>query len=164
MRDCHRLGILVHGTFIVGLPGETRETIERTIAFAKEIDPYSLQVSLAAPYPGTELYRAGAARTAGCRSSAPAAIWCRTRASRRRCCRYDELSSAEMHAALERFYRAYYLRPRPILRIVRDMVRDREVMVRRLREAREFFSFMAQRRQPPATPARMADGATAVSH
>ena len=67
-----------------------------------------------------------------------------------------------MHAALERFYRAYYLRPRPILRIVRDMLRDREVMVRRLREAREFFSFMAQRRQPPATPARAADGATAA--
>ena len=61
---------------------------------------------------------------------------------------YDGLSSAEMHAALERFYRAYYLRPRPILRIMRDMVRDREVMRRRLREAREFFSFMAQRRQP----------------
>ena len=58
--DCHRLGILLHGTFILGLPGETPETIERTIAFAKKIDPYSLQVSLAAPYPGTELYRAGA--------------------------------------------------------------------------------------------------------
>ncbi len=59
-----------------------------------------------------------------------------------------------MHEALERFYRAYYLRPRPILRIVRDMLRDREVMVRRLREAREFFSFMAQRRQPPGSGAR----------
>ena len=53
MRDCHALGILVHGTFIVGLPGETRETIATTIEFAKQIDPYSLQVSLAAPYPGT---------------------------------------------------------------------------------------------------------------
>ena len=56
MEDCHRLGILVHGTFIVGLPGETRDSIERTIEFAKTIDPYSLQVSLAAPYPGTALY------------------------------------------------------------------------------------------------------------
>ena len=64
---------------------------------------------------------------------------------------YDSLSSAEMHEALERFYRAYYLRPRPILRIVKDMLRDREVMKRRLREAREFFSFMAQRRQPAAS-------------
>ncbi len=56
-RDCRKLGILIHGTFILGLPGETRQTIEQTIDFAKTIDPYSLQVSLAAPYPGTELYR-----------------------------------------------------------------------------------------------------------
>ena len=77
---------------------------------------------------------------------------------------YDNLSSAEMHAALERFYRAYYLRPRPILRIMRDMVRDREVMVRRLREAREFFSFMAQRRQLTGrrAPTRLSDGLPAA--
>ena len=60
---------------------------------------------------------------------------------------FDDLSAAEMHAALERFYRAFYFRPRPILRIVRDMLRDREVMRRRLREGREFFSFMVQRRE-----------------
>jgi hopanoid biosynthesis associated radical SAM protein HpnJ len=146
MQDCHRLGILVHGTFIVGLPGETRTSIERTIAFAKTIDPYSLQVSLAAPYPGTALYREaeengwlpgeggdGLVQDAGIQEAVLS---------------YPELSSTEMHAALERFYRAYYLRPGPILRIMRDMVRDRTVMVRRLREAREFFSFMAQRRRP----------------
>ncbi|MBX3027938.1 hopanoid biosynthesis associated radical SAM protein HpnJ [bacterium] len=162
MRDCHALGILVHGTFIVGLPGETRETIANTIAFAKDIDPYSLQVSLAAPYPGTELYaqaqaegwlpveRAGGLVAEGIQQAVLS---------------YDQLSSAEMHEALERFYRAYYLRPRPILRIVRDMLRDREVMKRRLREAREFFSFMAQRRQPPAAAsAPLRDGAPAASH
>ncbi|MGH7001026.1 MAG: hopanoid biosynthesis associated radical SAM protein HpnJ, partial [Stellaceae bacterium] len=51
-RDCHQLGIRIHGTFILGLPGETRETIEETIRFATEINPHTLQVSLAAPYPG----------------------------------------------------------------------------------------------------------------
>ena len=50
--DCHKLGIAIHGTFIVGLPGETHETIRQTIAFAKEINPHTIQVSLAAPYPG----------------------------------------------------------------------------------------------------------------
>ena len=54
-----------------------------------------------------------------------------------------------MHAALERFYREFYFRPRPILRIMRDMLRDREVMRRRLREGREFLSFMVQRRESP---------------
>ena len=145
--DCKRLGILIHGTFILGLPGETRETIERTIAFAKQVDPYSLQVSLAAPYPGTELY--GQAIREG---------WLKPQAVRdaervdahgfqEAVLSFDGLTAGEMHASLERFYREFYFRPRPILRIVRDMLRDREVMRRRLREGREFLSFMVQRRE-----------------
>jgi len=56
-KDCRDLGIVIHGTFIMGLPGETQETIRETIAFAKEVNPHTLQVSLAAPYPGTYLYK-----------------------------------------------------------------------------------------------------------
>ena len=56
-KNCHELGIVIHGTFILGLPGETKETIEETIRFACEVDPHTLQVSIAAPYPGTYLYR-----------------------------------------------------------------------------------------------------------
>ena len=56
MKAARQLDIKVHGTFILGLPGETAETMEQTIRFARELDPYSIQVSLAAPYPGTELY------------------------------------------------------------------------------------------------------------
>ena len=55
-KDCHELGIAIHGTFILGLPGETKETIQETIQFAREINPHTIQVSLAAPYPGTFLY------------------------------------------------------------------------------------------------------------
>ena len=61
-KDCHELGITVHGTFILGLPGETKETIEETIRFATEINPHTIQVSLAAPYPGTFLYAQAVAR------------------------------------------------------------------------------------------------------
>ena len=39
------------------MPGETPETIQQTIQFACDIEPETIQVSLAAPYPGTELYR-----------------------------------------------------------------------------------------------------------
>ena len=55
-KSCHQAGVVIHGTFILGLPVETRETIEETIRFAQELDVFSMQVSLAAPYPGTELY------------------------------------------------------------------------------------------------------------
>ena len=44
-KDCHELGITIHGTFILGLPGESRETIEETIRFATEINPHTIQVS-----------------------------------------------------------------------------------------------------------------------
>src|SRR6478736_5641864 len=56
-KDCHDLGIAIHGTFILGLPGESKETIRETIEFAKRINPHTIQVSLAAPYPGTYLYK-----------------------------------------------------------------------------------------------------------
>ena len=69
-KDCHKLGIKIHGTFIVGLPGETQETLQETIAFAKEINPHTIQVSLAAPYPGTFLYDQ-AVKEAGSISSMP---------------------------------------------------------------------------------------------
>lgn len=144
VRDCHRLGIRIHGTFILGLPGETQQTIENTIAFAKEIDPYSLQVSLAAPYPGTELYRQ-AQENGWFRAARPGEL-VEDHGIQEAVLSYEDLSSAEIHEALERMYREFYLRPRPILRIVRDMLRDRAVMRRRLREGWEFFSFMAQRR------------------
>src|SRR5439155_20232599 len=55
-RDCHDLGIMIHGTFILGLPGETRETIAETMRFAREMNPSTIQVSLASPYPGTHFY------------------------------------------------------------------------------------------------------------
>ena len=34
--NCKKLGLVVHGDFIVGLPGETRESIRKTIDFAKK--------------------------------------------------------------------------------------------------------------------------------
>ena len=55
-KDCKKLGLSIHGAFIMGLPGETRETIRETIEFAKEMDLNSIQASLASPYPGTEFY------------------------------------------------------------------------------------------------------------
>ena len=50
------LGIKVHLTFTFGLPGETWETINKTIKFAKELDPDSCQFSIVTPFPGTELF------------------------------------------------------------------------------------------------------------
>src|ERR1041385_6885003 len=54
MKHCKVLDLVVHGDFQVGLPGETHETIQRTLEFAMELDPETIQVSMSHPYPGTE--------------------------------------------------------------------------------------------------------------
>jgi len=148
-RHCRELGITIHGTFILGLPGETRETIEQTIRYAQELDVFSIQVSLAAPYPGTELYEMARQNgwLAGGRSSASAGLDLVERDGfQQSALEYPGLSKEEIFEAVERFYHRYYLRPRPILRIVKTMLQDKDVCVRRLREGFEFFKSMAQRR------------------
>jgi radical SAM superfamily enzyme YgiQ (UPF0313 family) len=143
-RDCHRAGVVIHGTFILGLPVETRETIEQTIQFAQELDVFSLQVSLAAPYPGTELY--AQARANGWFAQPDPNHLVEGGGYQQSALEYPGLSKEEIFESVERFYRRYYLRPKPILRIIKTMLEDRDVCVRRLREGYEFFRSMAQRR------------------
>jgi len=50
------LGIKFHLTFLFGLPGETMETAQKTIALADELNPDSLQFSIVTPFPGSKLY------------------------------------------------------------------------------------------------------------
>ena len=143
-RDCHELGITIHGTFILGLPGESRETIEETIRFATQINPHTIQVSLAAPYPGTELYRDAIENgwlneahaeliDAGGVQIAPL--------------HYPRLSHTEIFQSVDEFYRRFYFRAPKIASIMSEMVRSPEMMVRRLREGVEFFSFLRERRE-----------------
>jgi hopanoid biosynthesis associated radical SAM protein HpnJ len=142
--DCHKLGITIHGTFIVGLPGETRETIRDTIEFAKEVNPHTLQVSLAAAYPGTYLYNQAkqqgwlmepdnGGRLVGEEGIQISSI------------SYPHLSHEEIFGSVNEFYRKFYFRPGKILEMTSEMVTDWQMMKRRLREGVEFFRFMSSR-------------------
>jgi radical SAM superfamily enzyme YgiQ (UPF0313 family) len=144
-RACHQAGVVIHGTFILGLPVETRQTIEETIRFAQELDVFSLQVSLAAPYPGTELYEM--ARQNGWFVKRDKTDLVETDGFQDSVLEYPELRKEEIFEAVDRFYRAYYLRPKPILRIIKTMLEDKDVFVRRCREGYEFFKSLQQRKE-----------------
>ena len=112
-RNAKRVGLRVHGDFIVGLPGETRQSLRRTIEFAKRLDCETIQVSIAHPYPGTEFYdyavrnnllSAGAMTDEG-GHQLPAVV-------------YPGLDRAELMDWVERFYGEYYFRPRIVWRLV----------------------------------------------
>lgn len=143
VQNCRRLDIKVHGTFIIGLPLETKASIEDTIRFAREIDPYSIQVSIAAPFPGTELY-AQAVENGWVDSDvllADSGIQVPTLS-------YPDLTGEEVEAAVGRMYRNFYFRPKPILRMLREMVTDGHLFLRRLREGKEFLEYLHERKQP----------------
>jgi radical SAM superfamily enzyme YgiQ (UPF0313 family) len=55
-KNVKKAGLFLHADFIIGLPGETKETIKKTEKFIKEIKAEQLQVSVASPFPGTEFY------------------------------------------------------------------------------------------------------------
>ena len=142
-KDCCDLGITVHGTFILGLPGETRETIEETIRFATEINPHTIQVSLAAPYPGTFLYQQ-AVREGWL--DAEHAELVDDSGVQLAPLHYPHLTHSEIFDSVETFYRRFYFRSGKIASIVGEMVMSPAMMKRRLREGLEFFQFLRERR------------------
>lgn len=142
-KDCHELGIKIHGTFILGLPGETKETIQQTINFAKEINPHTIQVSIAAPYPGTYLYKQ--ALENGWLDAKHAEL-VDENGVQMAPLTYDHLSSTEIFDSVETFYKRFYFRADKIASIVGEMLRSRQMMARRLREGVEFFQFLNQRK------------------
>jgi hopanoid biosynthesis associated radical SAM protein HpnJ len=142
-RDCHELGIQIHGTFILGLPGESTETIRETVEFAKRINPHTIQVSLAAPYPGTFLYNQAVQN--GWLDAANAEL-VDDHGIQIAPLHYPHLSHKEIFNSLEGFYREFYFRPSKIASIVGEMARSWDMTQRRLREGKEFFQFLRERR------------------
>jgi hopanoid biosynthesis associated radical SAM protein HpnJ len=141
MQNCHDLGITVHGTFIIGLPIETQKTIEDTVRFACELSPHTIQVSIAAPYPGTALYNQAKANGWFADDTLVANSGIQTSTLH-----YPDLSSQDIENAVEKMYRKFYFRPKVIIPIVREMLGDPQMLRRRLREGGEFFSYLRERR------------------
>jgi radical SAM superfamily enzyme YgiQ (UPF0313 family) len=55
-KDANKLGIMIHADFIIGLPGETVESIKRTVEWARKLKVHSYQFTTPKPYKGTLFY------------------------------------------------------------------------------------------------------------
>jgi hopanoid biosynthesis associated radical SAM protein HpnJ len=148
-KDAKRAGLMIHGAFILGLPGETEKTIEETIQFACDLDPDTIQVSLAAPYPGTEFYdwlvEKGWLNETGSLVGA--------KGFQDVMVNYPDIAPERIFEGVERFYRRFYFRPKYMARQVVKMIFDRTERKRLLKEARQFFRFLRERKASRRTPA-----------
>ena len=140
-KNCHKLGLVVHGDFILGLPGETRETIKNTIKFAKELDVETIQVSVAHAYPGTELHELAISN--GFMTAENKMV--DDGGHQMVQIEYPGLPAAEIMDSVHRFYDEYYFRPKAAYRILRKAVFDNSERKRLYKEARTFLKLRAQR-------------------
>lgn len=95
--DANRAGLRIHGDFAVGFPGETRESFEKTIAWAKRLDPYTAQFQLMIPFPGTPYH-----------AMMKANGWLNERGEPD----MPQFPNDEIRAMAKRAYRRFYLTPR----------------------------------------------------
>ncbi len=140
-KDCHKLGLVVHGDFILGLPGETRETINNTINFAKELDVETIQVSVAHAYPGTELYEYATKNGFMVADNKMVDEGGHQLAH----IQYPGLPADEILDSVHRFYDEYYFRPKAAFRILRKAVFDGGERKRLYKEAKTFLKVRAMR-------------------
>jgi hopanoid biosynthesis associated radical SAM protein HpnJ len=139
-KDAHKLGLVIHGDFILGLPGETRETIRNTIAFAKELDVETIQVSVAHAYPGTELYDFAIKNNFLVKGS-----MVDEGGHQLAHIEYPGLPAEEILHSVHRFYDEYYFRPKAIFRILKKAAFDSGERRRLYKEARTFLKVRSMR-------------------
>ena len=105
--------IKTHAAFMLGLPGETKDTIQETIKFAKELKADTIQCSIAQPYPGTEFFNQ-AQRDGTLKFSQ----WEEFDGELMGTIEYPHLSKQYIRDSVGRMYRQYYLDPMYLIRRV----------------------------------------------
>jgi radical SAM superfamily enzyme YgiQ (UPF0313 family) len=138
-RDCHKLGLAVHGDFILGLPGETRESIRNTIEFAKQLDCETIQVSVAHAFPGTEFF--DYAKEKGFITNE---AMMDDGGHQMAHIEYPGLPVEYVMSMVHKFYDEYFFRPKQAWRVVWQSIKNRD-LPRLYTEAKSFMKLRSQR-------------------
>jgi len=133
-------GIEVWGYFVLGFPGESPATIEKTIRYATELPLQIAKFDVGSPYPGTEFYSFArdngylrATRPEDFDQNASAVV------------EYPGLSPEQIMDGVRRAHRRFYIRPRILARLAREAL-DPKSLVTLLLIARDQFRLLAGRR------------------
>lgn len=112
IKDAKKAGMPVHGNYVIGLPGETRETIEITRKFIKEARSEAITVAVATPFPGTELYEE--AKTRGYLLTDDPNEYLDEHGHQKSIISYPWFSNEEVTRTVDQILKRYYLSPRYI--------------------------------------------------
>jgi radical SAM superfamily enzyme YgiQ (UPF0313 family) len=146
--DARRAGVRVHGCFMAGGPGETRDSLARTLVLAKALNPDTAQFFPLMVYPGTEAYER--VRREGYLVTEDFREWLTPDGLHRTVLNLPGLPAEELVAWCDQARRSFYLRPRYIAAKVWEVVAHPAEAGRILRAARAFLRHLFR----PSLPAR----------
>jgi anaerobic magnesium-protoporphyrin IX monomethyl ester cyclase len=113
VKDAQSLGILVHGCFMFGFPGESRETMEKTLKLAIDLAPDSAQFYPVMPFPGTTFYKW--AKENGYLATDRFEEWLNREGGHRCVLNLPGLRAEEIEKFCETAYSRFYFRPKYML-------------------------------------------------
>jgi radical SAM superfamily enzyme YgiQ (UPF0313 family) len=106
-KEAKKAGLSVHGNWIIGLPGETKETLADTMRLIKETKADAITVAVVTPFPGTEMY--DWAKQNGFLTTDDPNEYLDERGHQKSIVSYPELSSGEIRQAVDGILKNYYL-------------------------------------------------------
>jgi len=107
--NARKAGLKVFGCFMLGLPGETKETMQETFELAKELKPDMVFFQQAVPFPGTEFY--DWAKAKGFMTTSDFRKWFNPSGQLDTIINYPELSRREIEETRDRFMKKFYSSP-----------------------------------------------------
>jgi len=121
IRNVQRAGMKASVNFMIGNPGETRETIKRTIRFSQAINPDYVYFGFTTPFPGTELSEMALKNNWLLVPDLNASLSC-TRLTMNA----TNLSAKELNSLMRKAYWSFYFRPRYIMKRI-SMLNKEEI-------------------------------------
>ena len=125
--EANRIGFTIHGCFMIGAPGETGETAQQTIDFAKSLPLDTIQITGVASYPGTAIYRW--AKQNNYLRANDWREWLTAEKEQRTLLNYPQFSSKQIDEYIDKGLKEFYLRPKQMwkmfisIRSVGDLLR-----------------------------------------
>lgn len=121
----HEVGLDTHAHLMLGMPGETIQTINRSISFVKKIDPTVITVGMCTPYPGTKLFDSVCKAHPEINDGSICDLqYLHTKSFYNEV--FCELSAEELSNNVRRFYREFYLRLPYLLKWLRRVATPEE--------------------------------------
>lgn len=142
MENAKKAGILIHGCFIVGHPGETKETMQQTLELSLKINPDTVQFYPIMVYPGTEAYDWYKER--GLISTNDFSKWLTPAGLHNSVVRSEELSAEELVRFCDSARRQFYLRPGYLFYKLKQTLSNPSEMRRNIKSARTFLKYLVK--------------------